>query len=456
MSSDVEAPRLQKAKHDFLSYLFGADLRHTGIATPTTPAKSKYANCKFQLSEEMVAALKVFVEGFGEGCAVDSTVLSEEASRKIDPRRTGRIQHTYFIITRAAQEAYRAANPKGPPPYSGPIKFGALPGSKRRKPGAAPIRRLKPVGVALPSSSSATGTGSGGPSPFEADLGENDDEDEIRVPVCASLVGSDAESESSEDSPDTPSNVPRRLRVQGGPGTGIANAGGLLVAPTRLPAKRQRAPPSARTVVDRKPLKVEMKTNGLAIAGTSTAGMGHNKYIQLLGGDEADITESDSDDESLILHDSDFEKEHAPAEQPEGAGAPAAPRQIPIKLTTLDALGQQLSAIFALFPERSRGRKELECKERLGEVLDGMERARAKGIQAIVRGGLDADVRAEAQKGKRKREDGYGYGYEFYAGEDFERLGRQQRRRGGKQHKHKTAAEKKRKTMTGAVRVYGR
>ncbi|KAJ7230009.1 hypothetical protein GGX14DRAFT_581847 [Mycena pura] len=95
MDDDGEDAILHKAKQVFLKHLELVD---------TSNGPTKQLVIKFILGKEIEEALNKFVDD--HGCSMETKLLSLEETRKIDRRRSGRVQHTWFEVTPEAQKEY--------------------------------------------------------------------------------------------------------------------------------------------------------------------------------------------------------------------------------------------------------------------------------------------------------------------------------------------------------------
>ncbi|KAF7296894.1 hypothetical protein MIND_00921200 [Mycena indigotica] len=96
-------PTFLKAKAAFEHHLATVDLKKA------PPEGLTSLVCKFGLTTDVREALAEVVRT--HGCSMSVYELDEEQTKKIDPRRKGRLTHTFFTVTAAAQQAYLAANP---------------------------------------------------------------------------------------------------------------------------------------------------------------------------------------------------------------------------------------------------------------------------------------------------------------------------------------------------------
>ncbi|KAJ7657350.1 hypothetical protein DFH06DRAFT_1198022 [Mycena polygramma] len=109
-----EDAALHKAKQKFLEHLETVDTSE-GLANTLV--------VKFRLEPEIEAALDAFVTE--HGCSMESRVLTREEQDKIDKRQKNPAQHTWFLVTPEAQEAYLKKNkiqPKTPSAKKSPAK----------------------------------------------------------------------------------------------------------------------------------------------------------------------------------------------------------------------------------------------------------------------------------------------------------------------------------------------
>ncbi|KAJ6468087.1 hypothetical protein C8R47DRAFT_1151761 [Mycena vitilis] len=109
-----EDASLHKAKQKFLEHLETVD---------TSEGLSNTLVVKFRLDPEVEEALEAFVTE--HGCSMESRVLTREEQDKIDKRQKNPAQHTWFLVTPEAQEAYLKKNkiqPKTPSAKKSPAK----------------------------------------------------------------------------------------------------------------------------------------------------------------------------------------------------------------------------------------------------------------------------------------------------------------------------------------------